>query len=177
MPDEVFTLPDGTRLPARVWLPAGTPPRTVILAPRGFNDSWDQRALPAPAFASAGIAGYAPDQRFVLASALAVASGVAPGYRITAGDTPVRVSASDNRAALLALVHDPLTIRTTQVSVLNGLVDRMHSAQAATPPFTAAPGSPTARTTCCYRLAPWPSPGPTCHPTPAGPSTGTATTF
>ncbi len=212
VPDEVFTLADGTRLPASVWLPAtGTPPRAVILALHGFNDSRDQWALPAPVFASAGIAVYAPDQRgfgdtaaretwpgtaqlvddaaamardlrrrypatplyvmgesmggaialdlaarpdgppitgtimlspavwgraeegFVLSSALALANGVAPGYRITAGDVPIRVSASDNRAALLALVHDPLTIRTTQVSVLNGLVNLMDSAQSAAP--------------------------------------------
>ncbi len=212
VPDEVFTLPDGTRLPARVWLPPGaTPPSAVMLALHGFNDSRDQWALPAPVFAAAGIAVYAPDQRgfgdtaaretwpgtarlvddaaamaqdlhrrypatplyvmgesmggavaldlaarpdgppitgtimlspavwgraeqgFVLSSALAVADGVAPGYRITAGDVPIRVSASDNREALLALVRDPLTIRTTQVSVLSGLVDLMDSAQAAAP--------------------------------------------
>ena len=69
----------------------------------------------------------------MLASALAVANGVAPGYRITAGDVPVRVRASDNRDALLALARDPLTIRSTQVSVLNGLVDLMDSAQANAP--------------------------------------------
>ena len=210
VPDEVFTLPDGTRLPARVWLPAGQPPTAVILALHGFNDSRDQWALPGPVFAKAGIAVYAPDQRgfgdtaaretwpgtdalvndadamardlrrrypatplfvmgesmggaialdfaarpdppatgtillspavwgraeqgFVLASALAVVNGVAPNYRITAGDVPVRVRASDNRAALIALARDPLTIRSTQVSVLSGLVDLMDSAQARAP--------------------------------------------
>ncbi len=210
--DEVFTLPDGARLPASVWLPpGGQAPVAVILALHGFNDSRDQWALPAPVFARAGIAVYAPDQRgfgdtaargtwvgsatlvddadamardlrrrypatplyvmgesmggavaldlaarpnpppitgtimlspavwgraeqgFVLASALAVANGVAPSYRITAGDVPVRVHASDNRDALIALARDPLTIRSTQVSVLNGLVDLMDSAQAAAP--------------------------------------------
>ncbi len=73
------------------------------------------------------------EQGFVLASALWVANGVAPDYRITAGDVPVRVTASDNRAALIALARDPLTIRTTQVAVLSGLVDLMDSAQAAAP--------------------------------------------
>ena len=211
VPDEVFTLPDGTRLPASVWLPTGQAPSAVILALHGFNDSRDQWNLPGPVFANAGIAVYAPDQRgfgdtaaretwpgtdalvgdadalarelrrrypttplyvmgesmggaialdlaarpnpppitgtimlspavwgraeqgFVLASALAVANGVAPGYRITAGDVPVRVHASDNREALIALARDPLTIRSTQVGVLKGLVDLMDSAQAAAP--------------------------------------------
>ena len=212
VPDEVFTLPDGTRLPASVWLPAaGRPPVAVILALHGFNDSRDQWNIPAPVFANAGIAVYAPDQRgfgdsaargtwpgtdalvddadamardlrrrypatplyvmgesmggaialdlaarpngppvtgtimlspavwgrpeqgFVLASALAVANGVAPGHRITASEVPVRVHASDNREALVALARDPLTIRSTQVAVLKGLVDLMDSAQAAAP--------------------------------------------
>ena len=35
----------------------------MILALHGFNDSRDQWALPAPVFAAAGIAVYAPDQR------------------------------------------------------------------------------------------------------------------
>ncbi len=212
VPDEVFTLPDGTRLPARVWLPpAGQPPSAVILALHGFNDSRDQWALPGPVFAAAGVALYAPDQRgfgdtaarqtwpggatlvsdadamardlrrrypttplyvmgesmggavaldlaasptpppitgtimlspavwgrpeqgLVLASALWAANGLIPGYRIKSGDVPVRVHASDNRDALIALVRDPLTIHSTQVSVLNGLVDLMDSAQQAAP--------------------------------------------
>jgi alpha-beta hydrolase superfamily lysophospholipase len=208
--DEVFTMADGTQLPARVWLPAdGQAPTAVLLALHGFNDSRDQWALPGPVFAAAGIALYAPDQRgfgdtaaratwpgvaalvddadamardlhrrypatplyvmgesmggavaldlaarpnpppiagtimlspavwgraeqgLVLASALWAANTVIPGYRITAGDVPVRVHASDNRAALIALAKDPLTIRSTQVAVLNGLVTLMDSAQAA----------------------------------------------
>ncbi|WP_158742428.1 alpha/beta fold hydrolase [Acidisphaera sp. L21] len=212
VPDDTFTLPDGTRLPARVWLPPdGRAPSAVILALHGFNDSRDQWALPAPVFAANGIALYAPDQRgfgdtaaretwpgttalvddadamardlrrrypttplfvmgesmggaiamdlaarpdappitgtimlspavwgrseqgLVLASALWAANAVAPGHRITAGEVPVQVRASDNRDALIALVRDPLTIRSTQVSVLNGLVDLMDSAQAAAP--------------------------------------------
>ena len=212
VPDEVFTMADGARLPASVWLPPdGQAPTAVILALHGFNDSRDQWNLPAPVFANAGIAVYAPDQRgfgdtaaretwpgtaalvndadtmartlrqrypatplyvmgesmggavaldlaarpnappitgtimlspavwgraeegFVLSSALYVANGVAPGYRISAGDVPVRVHASDNRAALIALARDPLTIRSTQVSVLKGLVDLMDSAQEAAP--------------------------------------------
>ena len=212
VPDDTFVMPDGVRLPVRVWLPPPSkPPSAVILALHGFNDSRDQWALPAPVFAAAGIAVYAPDQRgfgdtaarqtwpgvtalvddadamardlhrrypttplyvmgesmggaiamdlaarptpppiagtimlspavwgrpeqgLVLSSALWAANGIAPGYRITAGDVPVQVHASDNRDALIALARDPLTIRSTQVSVLAGLVDLMDSAQAAAP--------------------------------------------
>ena len=44
------------------------------------------------------------------------------------------VTASDNRAALLALVRDPLTILAARrVAVLKGLVDLMDSTQAAAP--------------------------------------------
>lgn len=60
---QVFVMPDGERLAYRAWLPAG-PPRAVMLALHGFNDSRDAFALSAPLFASvAGIAVYAPDQR------------------------------------------------------------------------------------------------------------------
>ena len=73
------------------------------------------------------------EQGLVLASALWLTDTVAPGYQITASDVPVRVHASDNRAALIALAEDPLTIRTTKVATLAGLVDLMDSAQAAAP--------------------------------------------
>ena len=207
-PDTVFTMADGARLPVRAWLPPdGEPTTAVILALHGFNDSRDQWALPAPAFAAAGIAVYAPDQRgfgdtaaratwpgvpalvddadamarqvgqrfpgvplyvmgesmggavaldlaarpnpppvagtiliapavwgraeqgLVLSSALAIANGVAPRYHITSGNVPVEIHASDNRDALIALAQDPLTLRSTQVTVLKGLVDLMDSAQ------------------------------------------------
>ena len=63
-PDLVFTMRDGTRLPAREWLPpAGTPWRGVILALHGFSDSRDAWEIPAPGFAAAGYAVFAPDQR------------------------------------------------------------------------------------------------------------------
>jgi alpha-beta hydrolase superfamily lysophospholipase len=210
--EDQFTMPDGTVLPVRDWLPPdGTPPRIVVLALHGFNDSRDAWAIPAPVFAAAGIAVFAPDQRgfgdtaaratwpgvatlvndadsmartlhqrypaarlfvmgesmggaialdlaaradgppvdgyvllspavwgrseqgVVLSSSLWLADGVAPGFRITAADVPIKVMASDNRDALIALVRDPLTIHSTQVAVLAGLVDLMDSAQAAAP--------------------------------------------
>ncbi|MGI4939711.1 MAG: alpha/beta hydrolase [Janthinobacterium lividum] len=61
-PDLAFTMPDGTVLPAREWLPAGAP-RGVVLALHGFGDSRDAWALPAPAFAADGLLVVAPDQR------------------------------------------------------------------------------------------------------------------
>ena len=57
-----FVMPDGTRLPYRVWRPAGRP-RAIVLALHGMNDSRDAWAIPAPAFAAAGIEIVAPDQR------------------------------------------------------------------------------------------------------------------
>jgi alpha-beta hydrolase superfamily lysophospholipase len=66
MPPEVttdaFVMPDGYRLPYRTWLPP-CPPRAVVLALHGMNDSRDAWEIPGPDFAAAGIAVYAPDQR------------------------------------------------------------------------------------------------------------------
>ncbi|MBU6498335.1 MAG: alpha/beta fold hydrolase [Rhodospirillales bacterium] len=55
-------MPDGAALPYRSWVPAAEAD-TVILALHGFNDSRDAWAIPAPDFAAAGMAVYAPDQR------------------------------------------------------------------------------------------------------------------
>jgi acylglycerol lipase len=60
--DDAFVLSDGARLPYRAWLPNEVP-HTAVLALHGFNDSRDAWELAAPAFAAAGIAFYAPDQR------------------------------------------------------------------------------------------------------------------
>ncbi len=49
-------------LPARAWLPEGTP-RAIALGLHGFNDSRDAWELSGPYFAAAGVALYAPDQR------------------------------------------------------------------------------------------------------------------
>jgi len=62
MTGEAFTMPDGARLPFRAWLPDGKP-QAVVLALHGFNDSRDAWEYPAPVFAAAGVALYAPDQR------------------------------------------------------------------------------------------------------------------
>ena len=60
--DGWFTMADGAMLPFRAWLPDG-PPRAVMLALHGFNDSRDAWELPGPVLAAAGIAVYGPDQR------------------------------------------------------------------------------------------------------------------
>jgi alpha-beta hydrolase superfamily lysophospholipase len=59
-----FTMSDGATLPARDWLPSpGHPWRGVMLALHGFTDSRDGWEIPAPSFAAAGYAVFAPDQR------------------------------------------------------------------------------------------------------------------
>ncbi|MBV9248434.1 MAG: lysophospholipase [Acetobacteraceae bacterium] len=61
-----FVLPDGVRVPYRAWLADGwqdAPPKAVVLALHGMNDSRDAWEYPAPEFARAGIAVFAPDQR------------------------------------------------------------------------------------------------------------------
>ena len=47
MSEDAFTMPDGARLPYRVWLPQGRPV-AVVLALHGFNDSRDAWEYPAP---------------------------------------------------------------------------------------------------------------------------------
>jgi len=206
--EHAFTMPDGARLPYRAWLP-GDPPRAVVLALHGFNDSRDAWEYPAPAFAAAGVAVYAPDQRgfgaapgrglwlgsaalvadaaemarlvrvlhpgvplvlmgesmgaavlmvlaagqlapagasyvliapavwgrarmnFVLSGVLWLAVTLVPGMALAR--VPVRILASDNRAALIRLSTDPLTIQETRMDTLGGLVDLMDAALAAAP--------------------------------------------
>jgi len=68
-----------------------------------------------------------------LSSGLWLVSNVAPGLGVTGAEVPIRVIASDNRAALIRLARDPLTIRRTRFDALRGLTDLMDSAQAAAP--------------------------------------------
>ncbi len=60
--EDWWTLPDGTRLPLRQFLPR-VKPWAAVLALHGFNDSGDGWALPGTAMAVAGVAVLAPDQR------------------------------------------------------------------------------------------------------------------
>lgn len=60
-PDGMMAMDDGALLPYRAWLPDR--PCAVMLALHGITDSRDGFELPAPHFAAAGMAVYAPDQR------------------------------------------------------------------------------------------------------------------
>jgi alpha-beta hydrolase superfamily lysophospholipase len=59
---DAFVMPDGTRLPYRIWQPDGKL-SAVVLALHGMNDSRDAWEYPGPEFAAHGIAIIAPDQR------------------------------------------------------------------------------------------------------------------
>ena len=83
--DDGFTMPDGAVLPVRVWRPEGAP-RAVVLALHGLNDSRDGWALPGEAFAAAGVAMYAPDQR---------GFGAAPGRGTWPGGDRLRADAAE----------------------------------------------------------------------------------
>ena len=52
---------------------------------------------------------------------------------MTGSEVPLKVMASDNRAALIRLATDPLTIRRTRFDALRGLTDLMDDAQDAAP--------------------------------------------
>jgi acylglycerol lipase len=92
--DGAFVMEDGMRLPFRAWLPNGEP-WAVVLALHGFNDSRDAWVIPAPDFASAGVALYAPDQRGFGGTAV---RGLWPGGDALADDAQVM-------AALLRARH------------------------------------------------------------------------
>lgn len=68
-----------------------------------------------------------------LAVGLSVLATLGPGYTVTGAEVPLRVRASDNREALLALVRNPLTIRRTRFEAIRGLTDLMDAAQDAAP--------------------------------------------
>ena len=61
---DALVMADGARLPLRVWLPEGEPPRAVLLGLHGFGDhSGNAFDTPAPLLTAAGVALYAYDQR------------------------------------------------------------------------------------------------------------------
>lgn len=64
------------------------------------------------------------------------AAHTVPGWEVT-GRGFVKVTASDNRQALVRLSTDPLTLHATRVDAIEGLVDLMDAALAAAPRFGA----------------------------------------
>jgi len=64
-----------------------------------------------------------------LAAGLWLIAGLAPAVTVTGTEVPVRVRASDNRAALIALGRNPLTLRRTRLDAVRGLTDLMDAAQ------------------------------------------------
>ena len=87
----VFVMPDGMRLPYRVWRPTGHPcgrPSALVLALHGMDDSRDAFAIPAPAFTAAGVELIAPDQRGFGATAV---RGYWPGRRTLVADARTMV--------------------------------------------------------------------------------------
>ncbi len=57
------------------------------------------------------------------------AATLLPDWELTGRELPLKIMASDNRAALYRLSYDPLTVRTTRTSTLRGLVNLMSRAQ------------------------------------------------
>ncbi len=72
----------------------------------------------------------------VMRVSLWLADHTVPGLTVTGGGL-VRVTATDNRNALVRLSTDPLTIRETRVDAIKGLVDLMDQAEAVAPRFSA----------------------------------------
>ncbi|HVY18099.1 MAG TPA: alpha/beta fold hydrolase [Rhodopila sp.] len=72
------------------------------------------------------------EMSFPVRALLWLADEFAPGLLVTGGGF-VKVTASDNREALIRLTEDPLTIHETRVSAVKGLVDLMDKAHAAAP--------------------------------------------
>jgi acylglycerol lipase len=75
------------------------------------------------------------EMNIFLRSSLWVAVRVAPWWSIRGGG-PIKVWASDNRAALRRLSDDPLTLHDTRMDTLDGLVDLMDGALASARDFS-----------------------------------------
>jgi alpha-beta hydrolase superfamily lysophospholipase len=67
----------------------------------------------------------------LLVAALDVADAVAPERRMTGREIELHVRASDDRAELLKLARDPLTLDGASLATIGGLVELMTRAQAA----------------------------------------------
>jgi acylglycerol lipase len=76
------------------------------------------------------------EMNLLMRASLWLADHTVPGMTVTGGGI-VKVTASDNRDALIRLTTDPLTIRATRVDAIKGLVDLMDQALAAAQHFHA----------------------------------------
>ncbi len=76
------------------------------------------------------------EMNLLMRATLWLADHTLPGLTLT-GRGFVKVTASDNRQALIRLSNDPLTIHATRVDAIKGLVDLMDQAAAAAPHFHA----------------------------------------
>jgi alpha-beta hydrolase superfamily lysophospholipase len=76
------------------------------------------------------------EMNLLMRASLWLADHTVPGMTVTGGGI-VKVTASDNREALVRLSTDPLTLRGTRVDAIKGLVDLMDQALAAAPRFNA----------------------------------------
>lgn len=74
------------------------------------------------------------EMSFLMRATLWLAENTVPGMTLT-GRGFIKVTASDNREALIRLGNDPLTIHATKVDAVKGLVDLMDQALAAAPRF------------------------------------------
>jgi len=62
-------------------------------------------------------------------ASLWAASTFLPDWKLTGRELPLKIVATDNRAALYRLAYDPLTLPATRTATLRGLVDLMTAAQ------------------------------------------------
>ena len=75
------------------------------------------------------------EMNLFLRSTLWLADSLVPGMELSGA--PLKVTASSNREALIRLSRDPLTLRSTRVDAVKGLVDLMDAALASAPHFNA----------------------------------------
>ena len=100
----------------------------MVLAAQPDAPKVDGYVLVAPAVWSRS------EMNVFMRSALWFAYRTVPGLTLS-GRGVVKVTASDNREALISLSKNPLTIHETRVDAIEGLVDLMDEAAAAAPHF------------------------------------------
>lgn len=116
-----FVLQGGVRLPYRDWLPDG-PPRAVVLALHGFNDSRDAWTVPAAAFIRAGIALFGPDQR---GFGLGPRRGFWPGDKSLTGDARQMVAILHRRYPHTRLIVMGESMGGAEALILGSAGDRL----------------------------------------------------